>query len=307
MLHMMIDAHIHIFPPYRLKGAVKWIKRYIPWLEIDKNIDQITILSMLKKAGVTHFFNYVYPLRPDESRFLNEFNYNLSQVVDWVTCFGSVHPDNDDLADIIEEAISAYGLLGLKLHPFVQGFDMSHPKMDEICRIMSELKRPIVIHTGFEHFYQRKLASNDIEKILKKYPDLTLVIAHLFYPKTDEAFRLMKNYENVYLDVTNIMSNYQQSADSENIFEGVPVVRDGKKVFTICLDRELQELENFSHRIMFGSDFPVGMNDLGKMYGYVRELDISETAMNDLTYNTARRFVERFSPGSISFRTEDAG
>ncbi len=302
---MMIDAHIHIFPPYRLKGAVKWIKRYIPWLEIDETLDQITILSMLKNAGVNHFFNYVYPLRPDESRFLNEFNYKLSQVVDWVTCFGSVHPDNEDLAEIIEEAIMEYGLLGLKFHPFVQGFDISHPKMDEVFRIMSEFKRPIVIHTGFEHFYQKKLSPSEVERILQKYPDLTLVIAHLFYPKIDEAFRLMKNYENVYLDATNIVSDYQQPADLENLFEGVPEIRDGKKVYTICLDDELQELDSFSHRIMFGSDFPVGMNDLDKMYGYVRKLDISEKAMNDLTCNTARRFVERFSPGSISFRTED--
>lgn len=262
---------------------------------------------MLKNAGVTHFFNYVYPLRPDESRFLNEFNYKLSQVVDWVTCFGSVHPDNDDLAYIIEEAITKYSLLGLKLHPFVQGFDLSHPKMDEICRIMSELKRPLVIHTGFDQFYQKKLAPKEIERILKKYPDLTLVIAHLFYPKIDDAFCLMKNYENVYLDATNMLSDYQQPAELENLFEGVPQIRDGKNVYTICLDKQLHELESFSHRIMFGSDFPVGMNDLGKIYDYVQQLNISEKAMSDLTCNTARRFKERFSPGTISFRTEDAG
>ena len=275
---MLIDAHIHIFPPYRLKGAVKWIKRYIPWLEIDETIDQITILSMLKNAGVNHFFNYVYPLRPDESRALNQFNYKLSQVVDWVTCFGSVH-----------------------------GFDVSHPKMDEICRVMSELKRPIVLHTGFDYFYQKKLAAKDIERILKKYPDLSLVIAHLFYPKIADAFDLLKNYENVYLDTTNIMSDYQQPAELENIFEGTPQTKDGKKIYRIYLDHDRRELEALSHRIMFGSDFPVGMNDLGKMYECVRGLDISQTAKNNLTYNTALRFVERFSPSSISIQPEDAG
>ena len=101
----MIDAHVHIFSPYRSVGAVRWLKRAIPWMKVDETISETDILETLDSLGVSHFFNYVYPLRPGESRSLNEFNCQLSKRVKNAVCFGSVHLNNNDRAEIVKEAI----------------------------------------------------------------------------------------------------------------------------------------------------------------------------------------------------------
>ena len=93
----MIDAHIHIFPPYRSAPAVRWLKRSIPWVDVDESISETDILETLDVSGISYFFNYVYPLRPGESRSLNEFNYRLSKRIKNAVCFGSVHPGNREM------------------------------------------------------------------------------------------------------------------------------------------------------------------------------------------------------------------
>ena len=115
----MIDAHVHIFPPYRSAGAVRWLKKAIPRAEVDESISETEILETLDSMGISYFFNYVYPLRPGESHSLNEFNYQLSKRAKTGVCFGSVHPGNKDRKEIVEEAILDFGLIGLKFHPFV--------------------------------------------------------------------------------------------------------------------------------------------------------------------------------------------
>ena len=59
----------------------------------------------------------------------------------------------------------------------------------------------------------------------------------------------------------------------------------------------MKELEEFSHRVIFGSDYPVAMNDPGRIYDTVRGLDISAESVENILERTAMNFVERFRPG----------
>ena len=290
----MIDAHVHILPPYRSAKAVRWLKKYIPWLNVSDTIDEVEILQTIKSLGIDYFFNYVYPLTPEESRPLNTYNYQLSKRVENAICFGSVHALNQDLSEIIEEAILTYDLLGLKFHPFVQGFDILDPRMDEVYQVMTKLGRPIVFHTGFDRFYGAKMGFEKMEKILTRYPNLTVVIAHMFYPHIEDAFYLLRAYENVYLDGSNVFSDYQESLDGENLFDATLVERGSEQKYHIYFHYPLEELEQFSHRIMFGSDYPVAMNDLEKIYACVQKMDISAAAKQNITENTAKNFIKKF-------------
>lgn len=293
----MIDAHVHIFPPYRSAGAVRWLKKAIPCVDVDESISESEILEILDAMGISSFFNYVYPLRPGESRSLNAFNYQLSKRVNNAVCFGSVHPGNKDRKEIVEEAILDFGLIGLKFHPFVQGFDILDERMDMVYETMERLNRPIIFHTGFDHFYGARLKPDAMDTLLTRYPDLTVVIAHMFYPDIEGAFRLLEKHKNVYLDGTNIFSGYRESVDSENVFEGRLVRDGGREKYAVYFHHSLKELEAFSHRIMFGSDYPVAMNDPGRIYDTVRGLDISGEALENISERTAMNFVESFRPG----------
>jgi hypothetical protein len=47
---------------------------------------------------------------------------------------------------------------------------------------------------------------------------------------------------------------------------------------------------------MFGSDYPVAMNDPFKIYTSVRRLSISSSAKKNILEGTARNFILRFKP-----------
>ncbi len=292
----MIDAHIHIFPRYRSEKAIRWLKRYIPWLKIEETESESDILAKLKHCGISWFFNYVYPLRPEESEPLNQYNFQLSQRVRNAVCFGSIHPGNENKEDIITRAIVDLDLLGLKFHPFVQGFNILDDRMHEVYRIMEDLNRPVVFHTGFDRFYGARITPEEMQSILETYPRLVVVISHMFYPLIDEAFRLLERYEHVYLDGTNVFSDYREPADGENIFDGFPVEESGTKSYRVFFNHPIEELERYSGRVMVGSDYPVAMNCPENIYEHVRMLDIPETTKRDISGDTARLFVERFKP-----------
>lgn len=296
----MIDAHIHIFPQYRSVKAVRWVKRFIPWLRVSETVNESQILEMLHNSGVSHFFNYIYPIRPEESRPLNEYNYLLSKRVKNAICFGSLHPENSDPEDILEEALIGYGLLGIKFHPFVQGFSVLDERLDEVYRALEKMERPLVIHTGFDRFYKARIPAEDIEAVLKRYPDLTLVIVHMLYPRIDQAFRLLKEYPNVYLDGTNLFSDYREPGTGENLFEGTAGADNGGSIYRVSCMAFRDEIERHSDRILLGSDYPVAMNDPDKIYAYMRSLPLSESAKSNLLEGTARRFVERYAPHYFS-------
>jgi predicted TIM-barrel fold metal-dependent hydrolase len=295
-IRKIIDSHIHIFPPKRMKRAIQWIKRFIPSLPFDHTLTEDEILSHLEEAGISLFFNYVYPLSPAETRKLNRFNYALSKRVSKAICFGSLHPGNDQKPKIVYEALFDFGLMGLKFHPFVQRFSILDRRMDEVYQIIEKLNRPVVFHTGFDRFYGAQMRPDEMEIILRRHPDLVVVIAHMFYPHIGEAFRLLKKYKNVYLDGANIFSDYREPLNGENIFEGSLVRKGGKRCHHIYFHHSLRDLERYSHRIMFGSDYPVAMNDPFKIYAAVRRLGISSSAKKNILEGTARNFILRFKP-----------
>lgn len=299
----MIDAHIHIFPPYRSVKAVRWVKRYIPWLQVSETVSESQILDMLNRSGVSHFFNYVYPIKPEETRPLNKYNYLLSKRVKNAVCFGSLHPGNADRKAILEEALIEQGLIGIKFHPFVQGFSVLDERLDEVYGILEKMGRPLVVHTGFDRFYKVSIPAEDIETILMRHPGLALVIVHMLYPRIDQAFRLLKAYPNVYLDGTNLFSDYQEPGTGENIFEGSAEENEGGSVYRVSCMAFRDDIEQYSDRILLGSDYPVAMNDPEKIYAHMRALPLSETAKNNLLEGTARRFVERYAPRWFSRRS----
>ena len=293
----MIDAHIHIFPPYRSVKAVRWLKRYIPGLKVSETVNEAEILRMLKDSGVSHFFNYIYPIRPEESQPLNEYNHQLSKRIKNAACFGSLHPENRNRMEILEEALIDFGLIGMKFHPFVQGFSILDERLDEVYRTLEKMGRPLILHTGFDRFYKAKIGAEEVETVLLRYPDLIVVIAHMFYPRIDRAFHLLEKYENVYLDGTNLFSDYQEPGSGDNIFEGVLENNGGGVRYRISCASFMDQLERYSDRIMLGSDYPVAMNDPEAIYSYMQSLPVSASAKDNILGETAMNFIKRFKPG----------
>lgn len=305
----IIDSHVHIFPPERMERAIKWAKRYIPSLPFDHTLSEEEILSHLEELGVSLFFNYVYPLSPRETRKLNHFNYILSEKVSKAICFGSLHPENDRKTEIIDEALFDFGLAGLKFHPFVQGFHPLDSRMNEVYSLMSDLQKPVILHTGFDLFYGQRITAKEIEILLANFPKLPLVLCHMLYPDLQGAFHILENYQNVILDGTNVFSDFRQKISErghhENLFSGRREIIDGEEIYRVHFYISLENLEKYSNRIFFGTDYPLCITSLEGIYGYMDGLKISNRAKNDIMFNTAFRFAKGFSPKAEKIEEDD--
>jgi predicted TIM-barrel fold metal-dependent hydrolase len=110
------------------------------------------------------------------------------------------------------------GLNGVKLHPYVECFRPDHPFFEKFFSQIFDLNLVILLHTGTLFS-----SPGHLKPILKNYPDLKIILAHL----QEGCVPLMREYENVYSDTS------------------------GTRVY--LLEHAVETCED---RILFGSDYP---------------------------------------------------
>ena len=111
---MIIDAHTHILPQRRLNGLSIWLGRVFSDHPLaGKSFTADDIVGELFRNGVTHIFNYVYPMKADESRELNRFNDHLAKKFPFIIPFGSFHVETRDKKTILDECVDDFGFMGL--------------------------------------------------------------------------------------------------------------------------------------------------------------------------------------------------
>jgi hypothetical protein len=285
---VFIDSHVHIFPQDRLGGLMRWILRLIPDHPVPESVTAETVLDEMRREGITHFFNLVYPLREAETTVLNEFNGRLCSTIPGAVPFASMHQDTADKAKVAEEAFASYPFVGFKFHPFVQGFDPWDKRMDPLYAFLQEAQRPVILHTGFDDYYGKSMPIEELKGLLKRYPRLPMVFAHMGFPKVKAVFSLLEEYPELYLDATLVLPYTRPGC--EEFFAALP---EGHRFMDILADG----LERHAGRVMYGSDHPVGMGGLSDIYGDLKGFPVSEEVKQAMRADTPKAFVSRFLPG----------
>lgn len=282
---MIIDAHTHILPQRRLDGLSLWLSQVFPNHPLaGKHFTVDSLLEELSRNGVEYIFNCVFPMKADETEELNQFNYRLSEKFRMVIPFGSLHVENEDKCSIVDRCVHEFGFFGFKLHPYVQGFSPDDEKLFPAYERMEELGRIINVHTGFDDYYpkiKKKITLSAIEGLVKRFPSLVFIIPHMFYPRLEEGLYLLDNYENLYLDTTNIFSSIIQEEERG-------INRDGvREILTKTLNK-------WSERIMFGTDYPAGVSDADTIFSDFYSFNLDNKINQDLLYGTAYGFLKRY-------------
>jgi hypothetical protein len=276
---MIIDAHVHIMPQYRLNGLSYWLgKSFSSHPMANQKTTKEKILSDLSQKGVKYIYNFVFPIKSKETQELNHFNYKFSKENQKIKVFGfgSVHVEDEDKKEIVDKCIFEYGFYGFKLHPYVQGFSPTDERLFSVYERLEELGKPINIHTGFDDFYPKKekpITLSGIEGLIKKFPSLTFILPHMFYPRLEEALYLLETYNNVYIDTTNIYSAIIQD-------EQKGMNRDKLKEILV------NTIKKWYKRIVFGSDYPCGMSDLNTIYSDFYSFGLDEKIKREIMFNT---------------------
>lgn len=176
---MLIDFHTHCFPdPVAAKAIPKLagIGGLTPFT--DGTVGGL--LREMDRCGVSHAVCLNIATNTHQQPKVNDFALGLSRLSPRLTGFGSVHPDSEEKYQTVR-ALAEAGIKGLKLHPDYQGAELLDPRYDEIFSACVDFSLPVVIHAGWDfispdHVHAPPAAT---EKLLRRYPGLKLVAAHL--------------------------------------------------------------------------------------------------------------------------------
>ena len=288
MKHDNLDCHIHILPPARIRGLVRWIKKSFPGHPSGEDMTPEEILGDLRECGVGTVFNLVFPLREEETESLNEFSRDLAASHEGIVPFGSLHIETPGKDEVVERCITELGLAGIKLHPYAQRFEAFSPEFEPVFRKLEELKRPFIVHTGFDIFYGRTQDLEYLGGILDRYPEMPVVLVHSLFPRFELALNLMERHEHLYLDMTNVIACVKYYLDDPVFWAS----QAGFEDVSGSLDYFYRLLDGFSDRIMFGTDHPAGMGSPRTIYDDFASFDFSEEISSNLLAGTARRFLD---------------
>ena len=201
----VFDVHVHIFPETIAAKAVNNLSEYyhVPmsgkgtWADLQESLKEAKVI---KKCLI-----HATATTPHQVRDVNDY---ISQFKgEDIYCFGSMHPDYEDIEGEIERMISM-GIKGIKLHTDFQRFNADDEKAFRIYAC-AEGRLPILFHAGDANVdYSSPLR---LRHIHDKFPDLTMICAHLGgYSKWDDAEKYLVG-TGVYLDT----SSYLQAIDWE--------------------------------------------------------------------------------------------
>ncbi len=175
--------------------------------------------KIMKQWGVDGFVLLSIATKPSQHLVCN--NWAASCKCDHIFPFGSVHPDGEDALQELER-IKALGLYGIKLHPDYQHFYADEERLFPIYKKCGELGLPIIFHAGVDPVCPEdvhctpKMAS----KILEKFPDTTMIMAHLgANAMWDDVENILAgNFENLWLD-TALVGSYVNEDQLYRIIE----------------------------------------------------------------------------------------
>ena len=250
----LIDIHTHFLPERMLRrvwahfdAAGPLVGR--PW-PIEYRWDQDRRLARLRQMGVRRFTALTYAHKPGMAADLTDFALALSDREPGCVPSATFFPE-DGVRGQVRSALER-GARVFKIHAQVGGFDLRDPALDAVWGMLADAAVPVVVHVGSAPVPRADFTGPDkLEGVLRRHPDLTIVVAHLGAPEYAEFLTLAERYPWVHLDTTMVFTDF---------FE---------KVAAFPSDL-LPRLVDLPDRVVLGSDFP------NIPYAYAHQLEALE-------------------------------
>ena len=248
-MYRIFDVHAHIYPEKIARKASDAIGAFY---DIPMRFDGTpeTLLALGEEFHVSRFLVHSVATNAKQVRSINDFIADeCRRRPDRFTGFATLHPDFDAPADELTRARDM-GLLGVKLHPDFQKFEISDPKMNPAYDAMQQLGLPVLFHTGDARY--RWSSPGHIPVIRARFPRLKIICAHFgAYSEWDEAADCLAG-QNVWVDTSS-------------------------SFFVITREKAREYIRRYGEeRVLFGSDYP--MWSVGDEIQNVLSLGLSEEA-----------------------------
>ncbi|SMD45441.1 hypothetical protein SAMN00777080_4092 [Aquiflexum balticum DSM 16537] len=277
----IIDVHIHVSKGFEgnevygkgLKSGPKLDQAKLDWFK--NAFDQNNIVIGLSGGPVQHVLNWM----KEDKRFWGGVSFPYNQLNETDEPFIKEFLTYEELFILYDSA--GFRSMGESMYMYY-GIHPHDERLDPYWKIAQEFNIPIGIHTEgppppwlrdekTAHLTKKEYGNPELLRpILKKYPDLKLILFHFCGIYSDEAIQLMKDFPNVYCDISAV------SYFMPKIFwEGAV-----KKLFK----------EGLGGRLLFGSDY---MTTIRGHIEVIYSIDwLTEKEKRDIFYNNAAGFLE---------------
>lgn len=113
--------------------------------------------------------------------------------------FGVISPRwSPRAADEVDRCVQDLGMKGFKLHPSLNSWAGDSPLVYPVLERIEKYDLPVLFHTWNDDFSH----PNRIGNLARRFPNATIVMAHMGYEAFYEASFIAKELPNVYLDTT---------------------------------------------------------------------------------------------------------
>ncbi|MGO1166829.1 MAG: amidohydrolase family protein [Janibacter sp.] len=270
----IIDIHTHFMPQRVLDkvwayfdSAGPLIGR--PW-PITYRTEEAERLATLRSFGVRAFPSLNYAHKPGMAAWLN----------DWSSDFARHHPDVLHSATFYPEpgageytrAAIDDGAQVFKVHVQVGDYDLADPLLDDVWTTLEESGTPIVAHAGNGPAPGRFTGPQGVRDLLRRHPDLVLVIAHMGMPDYGDFLDIAAEHPRVHLDTTMAFTAFTE-ADA-------PFPRE-----------RLDDLHTLGDRVLFGSDFPNIPYPYAEAVDAVIDLGLGDDWVRGVLHDNAARLL----------------
>jgi len=263
---MKIDFHVHVTPLDIIKDWKKIAEReaYFKLLSestVNKFATADDVIIELEDSGFDKAVIFGFAFRDmGLCQYVNDYVAEaVKKYPDKLIGYMVVLPTAPKLEYEIDRCL-AMGLKGIgEIFPYGQKFDIaSYKEMSNLSNICIERDIPLIIHTNepVGHYYAGKTDTTPKEAaaFVQNFPDIKVVFAHwggglLFYELMPEMRRQNKN---VYYDIAASPLLYDK-----NIYKTISALK-------------------VSHKVLFGSDFP-----LLSMKRYLKDISESELSQEE--------------------------
>lgn len=267
----IIDSHCHIFPDKIAQKATDSIDIFYGISEtgVINGCGFVgtakTLIKQCDSTGVEKCLVTSVATTPHHAQSINNFiSQEVALFPDRFIGFGSLHPESETLEEDAEH-LTALGLKGVKLHPDIQNFKVDDPKVIKIFNICDKKGLPVLLHTGDSRFDNSN--PNRVEKILKMFPDLTVIGAHLGgWSVWDKAPEKLSKYKNFYVDTCS-------------------------SFYALSKARAKEIIDIYgAERVIFGTDFPMWKQE--DELEFLFSLDLTEDELKGILHDNLIKILD---------------
>ena len=159
--------------------------------------------------------------------------------------FAYADPRRADVMEGVRHAIEDLGLKGIKFGPIYNGVALSDPRLVPVYEYCQRNNIPLTMHMGTTFARNAPVDMGraiHVEPIALKYPDLTMIMAHMGHPWYSDCIAVARKQPNVFCEVSalfyrpwqyyNILIEAQEYKITDKIFFGTdfPFSKVGESV-----------------------------------------------------------------------------